>query len=216
MTRLSQEVVAIPTQTFFNLQKEKQARIVNAAVNEFALRRYQEAKLSNIIKEAKIPRGSFYQYFEDKMDVYKYVFKTIADRKMEYMTDDLRNPLDLAFFDLFRELYNVGLQFAIDNPKYVKISSLLMTQKDLVYKEIFGDNINIAVDFYKGMIIRDQEMGRMDKNIDPDTLANLIIDMTMNVTLGAMGSDGTIVDETVYKERIEKIIYIFEKGIKGN
>jgi AcrR family transcriptional regulator len=210
-------VVVIPTQTYFNLSKEKQQRIIDAAVNEFSVRRFQEAKVSNIIKEAKIPRGSFYQYFEDKLDIYKHIFYIIGQRKMEYMTEDLKNPMDLAFFDLFRKLYHIGLEFALGNPKYIKISSLLLAQKDLIYQEVLQENIVIALDFYKAMIIRDQELGRMDKNIDPETLANLVINMTMNVTFDSINiDDGEKFDEIEYKEKLEKIIYIFEKGIKGN
>lgn len=205
--------MAIPTQTFINLSEEKKKRIVNAAVKEFSTRRFTEAKLSNIIKEAKIPRGSFYQYFIDKMDLYKHIFDIIAARKIEYMTEELKNPHNLAFFDLFRELYSVGLQFAIENPDYVKISSLMFAQKDFVYKEIFGDNIDYAISFYKEMIVRDQEQGRMDPNIDPDVLAKLVINMTMNVTLEALGESNQL-DSEVYKQNIEKVIYIFEKGIK--
>lgn len=216
MTRLSQEVVFIPTQTYFNLSKEKQQRIIDAAVNEFSVRRFQEAKVSNIIKEAKIPRGSFYQYFEDKLDIFKHIFEMIGQRKMEYMTEDLKNPMDLAFFDLFRALYHIGLEFALDNPKYIKISSLLLAQKDIVYKEILKGNIDIAMDFYKQFIIRDQQQGRMDKNIDPDTLAKLVIDMTMNVTFDSINEeDAENFDVIKYKEKLEKVIYIFEKGIKG-
>jgi AcrR family transcriptional regulator len=206
-------VVAIPTNTFLNLSADKRERIVNAAVKEFAARRFTEAKLSNIIKEAKIPRGSFYQYFADKMDLYKHIFDIIAEKKIEYMTESLKNPHDLAFFDLFRELYSVGLTFALDNPDYVRISSLMFSQKDFVYKEIFGDNIDYAISFYKGMIERDQEQGRMDPNIDPSVLAKLVIDMTMNVTLEALGTSNRL-DPEIYKQNIEKIIYIFEKGIK--
>ena len=44
----------MPTQTFLNLPNGKQDRIINAAVKEFATRRFSEAKLSNIIKEAQI------------------------------------------------------------------------------------------------------------------------------------------------------------------
>ena len=91
-----------------------------------------------------------------------------------------------------------------------------MAQKDFVYDEIFKDNIDIAINFYKTIIQRDQEAGRMDKNIDPDTLANLVIDMTMNVTFDSISNEGTQFDKEVYKDKIEKIIYIFEKGIKGN
>ena len=41
--------------------------IIDAAINEFSLRSYDEAKISNIIRDSKIPRGSLYQYFIDKM-----------------------------------------------------------------------------------------------------------------------------------------------------
>lgn len=209
-------MVKIPTQTFINLAKEKQDRIIDAAVTEFSLRRFQEAKLSEIIKNAKIPRGSFYQYFTDKKDIYLYIFDLIGQKKLEYMTDDLKNPMNLAFFDLFRELYKVGLRFAFENPRFVRITSLLLASRDVMYKEVFEKNIYIAVDFYKMMIIRDQEAGRMDKSIDPDTLAELVIKMTMNVTFDAIDNEDGIIDFNKYEEKIEKVIYIFEKGIKGN
>lgn len=208
-------MIEIPTQTFLNLTKEKQDRIIDAAVDEFSQRRFQEAKLSEIIKNAKIPRGSFYQYFKDKMDLYLYMFDKIAERKMEYLNDDLKNPQNLPFFDLFRELYKAGLKFAFDYPKYVKITSLLLAQKDFVYQEVFGNNIHIATNFYKGMIERDQAEGRMDKDIDPDTLASLVIRMTMNVTFDSISEEDPLIDFEKYQEKIEKVIYIFEKGIKG-
>ena len=203
----------MPKETFFNLEEQKKKTIIDAAKKEFTENELHKARVSNIIKEAKIPRGSFYQYFEDKMDLYKHLFDIIAAKKMEYLTEDLMNPNNLAFFDLFRELYRMCLKFAIENPDYVKISSLMMARKDLVYQEIFGSNINIAIDFYKDMILRDQKEGRMDTNIDPDILAQLVIEMTMNVTLGALELSDHI-DPKVYEEKIEKVIYIFEKGIK--
>lgn len=208
-------MVFIPTLTFKNLKEEKKKRILDAAIDEFAVRRFQDAKLSNIIKNAKIPRGSFYQYFKDKLDLYKYVFDKIGEHKLSYLTEDLKNPHKLAFFDLFRELYKTGLKFAYDNPKYMKITSLLLASKDVIYQEVFENNISVAIDFYKMMIIRDQEEGRMDKGIDPDTLAELVINMTMNVTFNAIPSIGNDIDFEYYEKNIEKVIYIFEKGIKG-
>lgn len=39
-----------------------------------------EASISNIIKEAGIPRGSFYQYFEDKEDIYYFLLEEYSKR----------------------------------------------------------------------------------------------------------------------------------------
>lgn len=63
----------MPKQTFFNLPSEKRAVILEAARAEFSEFTLEEASIANIIKRAKIPRGSFYQYFEDKDDVFLYL-----------------------------------------------------------------------------------------------------------------------------------------------
>ena len=67
----------MPSETFFNLSKEKQQRILSAARKEFSRASLNEASIANVIKEARIPRGSFYQYFQDKDDLYYYYFKTL-------------------------------------------------------------------------------------------------------------------------------------------
>ena len=65
----------MPKETFYNLSEEKRQRIFQAAVSEFASHKFSEASLNRIVKAAKIPWGSFYQYFEDKEDLYLYVIK---------------------------------------------------------------------------------------------------------------------------------------------
>ncbi|MHC5373509.1 TetR/AcrR family transcriptional regulator [Enterococcus sp. LJL120] len=64
----------MPTNTFFGLPQEKQQRLLDAAKIEFSRASLNEASISNIIKLAEIPRGSFYQYFENKEDLYYYYF----------------------------------------------------------------------------------------------------------------------------------------------
>jgi len=56
----------MPTETFFNLPKEKQRRILDAAKKEFSRTSLKEASIANVIKDAEIPRGSFYQYFKKR------------------------------------------------------------------------------------------------------------------------------------------------------
>lgn len=73
----------MPSQTFFNLPKEKQDRIMAAARGEFFTHSFDEASINRLIKAAGIPRGSFYQYFADKEDVYFYLGEQISQRMME-------------------------------------------------------------------------------------------------------------------------------------
>ena len=63
----------MPTTTFFNLPPPKRERLLRAAVSEFVQKPFNEVSINRIIQAAEIPRGSFYQYFEDKMDLFRYI-----------------------------------------------------------------------------------------------------------------------------------------------
>lgn len=63
----------MPTKTFLNLSKEKRLRILRAAKKEFSRVPLDKAVIANIVKEADIPRGSFYQYFGNVDDLFVYL-----------------------------------------------------------------------------------------------------------------------------------------------
>lgn len=66
----------MPKETFYRLPDEKRERIMAAAEREFLENSFEAASINRIIKEAAIPRGSFYQYFEDKKDIFLYIVST--------------------------------------------------------------------------------------------------------------------------------------------
>lgn len=68
----------MPTATFLNLPQGKRQKILRAAMEEFTHRPYGEVSLSSIIHAAEIPRGSFYQYFEDKTEIFYYVLQQLS------------------------------------------------------------------------------------------------------------------------------------------
>ena len=65
----------LPSSTFLNLAPEKQEKLLSAAVREFTERPYNEASINRIVREAGIPRGSFYMYFRDKEDLFHYLME---------------------------------------------------------------------------------------------------------------------------------------------
>lgn len=205
----------MPKSTFENLSTEKKQRIYEAAIDEFARTRYEHANISNIIKNAGIPRGSFYQYFEDKLDLYLYIFDEIAKKKIEYMGDLLQKMGQMKFFDLWEELYMRGAKFGIENPKLVEITQLLLSSRDHVYDKLMKNNLKIARDMYVQMIDIDKEKGFIRKDIDSNTLASIVIETTMNVAfdnLVEFVEDSNTFDLMI--EEIVKRINIFRKGIE--
>ena len=69
--------------TFNNLSDDKKQRIFDSAVQEFSIRRFSEASINQIIKNAGIPKGSFYQYFTGKEDIYLYMIEEIGREKQK-------------------------------------------------------------------------------------------------------------------------------------
>ena len=63
----------MPKDTFMNLNEEKREKVEKAMEKEFARATFEKASVSRIVKDAEIPRGSFYQYFEDKEDAIRYI-----------------------------------------------------------------------------------------------------------------------------------------------
>ena len=55
----------MPSQTFLNLDSNKQKKLLDAAMNEFSRVSYTDASINQIIQNAGISRGSFYTYFVD-------------------------------------------------------------------------------------------------------------------------------------------------------
>ncbi|WP_421383616.1 TetR/AcrR family transcriptional regulator [Bacillus salacetis] len=98
----------MPKLTFFNLPEDKRDNLVQAAKKEFSRVPLSEALISNIIKEAKISRGSFYQYFEDKEDAYFYLLDEYAKDNKEKMIGFLKET-DGDIFTTFIRMFDAML-----------------------------------------------------------------------------------------------------------
>ncbi len=85
---------------FFDLKKEKQDRMINAALKVFALQGYRHASTDDIVREAAVSKGLLFHYFESKLGVYRFVY----DYSVRYMTLELKSSVDAKEKDLFEVL----------------------------------------------------------------------------------------------------------------
>ena len=53
----------MPNDTFYNLDSIKRDKVYKALINEFTTNTLEDVSIKNIVTDAGIPRGSFYQYF---------------------------------------------------------------------------------------------------------------------------------------------------------
>lgn len=128
----------MPKDTFFNLPNKKRERIIDAAIDEFSAYPFHQARVTAIADQAGIAKGSFYQYFEDKKDLFKYLMELMVEKKLSYINRDMVESRDkYGFFQLLREVYLSGIRFAKDNPRFVPIGVMMASDKEL-YREIYG------------------------------------------------------------------------------
>lgn len=88
---------------FFDLKKDKQDRMINAALKVFALCGYRHASTDDIVREAAISKGLLFHYFESKLGLYTFVY----DYSVRYMTLELRASVDANEKDLFEVMKQI-------------------------------------------------------------------------------------------------------------
>ncbi len=89
---------------FKNLEPEKKERIINAALREFARSGYEKASTNAIIKEANIAKGSLFNYFNNKKDLYLSLFDYVSK-----VIDEIYTQIDWNETDLFERMKQFGI-----------------------------------------------------------------------------------------------------------
>lgn len=115
---------------FYRLEKEKQERIINAALKEFARNGYDKASTNEIVKEAEIAKGSLFSYFNNKKELYlfllDYVMKLIDQIYAEYAEVDWQET------DFFARMRQLG---AVKYKIYKKYPSAFNFLKTLAHED---------------------------------------------------------------------------------
>lgn len=98
----------MPSKTFLGLPETKRNKIMGAVRQAFSNAPYSQVTVTDIIKLAEIPRGSFYQYFKDKEDLYFYLIETFRQSFKDDLTYNLQAQ-NGDFFAAVRETFHKTL-----------------------------------------------------------------------------------------------------------
>lgn len=204
----------MPTQTFINLEKNKKNKIIDAIINEMMKNSYEYINIANIIREAEIPRGSFYQYFKDKSDLFDYMFIYIGTKKKEFFGNLMQIDTDIPFLDRFLKMYQYGVLFAQSNPKLFSVGRKMLESPYYHQNPLTKSVAMQTKEMFVGMIKKDQDMGRIRKEIDPKILAEMMTDYMINFSIDEVLKENFEVKNVM--NAVEQLINILEKGINPN
>lgn len=134
-------------QTFLNLSEEKRIKIFNSLKKEFSRVALKDALVSNIVKDAEIPRGSFYQYFEDIDDAYYYVINEYSKEIKKYLLEDLvkcKGDIVLAYNHLYRYILDM-IEDENNKDYFEKIFLNMSYDVQSMFTPNFNDGLNMIV-----------------------------------------------------------------------
>ncbi|MDF2519606.1 MAG: TetR family transcriptional regulator [Clostridia bacterium] len=209
----------MPKQTFFNLPEEKREKLIDVATDEFAKNSFNSASITKIVEKAGIAKGSLYQYFEDKKDLYKYILELSANKKKEYLIEWMNRLQHLSFIEMIRELYVKGVAFAADNPRLAGIANNFMKENDTKFKEeILGISIEKSNQLFEQLIENAKNKGEVSRNIDTKVAAFLVTNLNTSIVdymLTYMTYEEIFQNKEELLDKVDKMLFIMENGFKA-
>ena len=199
----------VPSSTFFHLPEEKRENILRYAREEFSRVPYSDASINRIVRDAGIPRGSFYMYFDDKADLFHYLLseysRRIEDRLEVLFTQhhgDLFAVLP-AFFDYIQADYrkpegNKGYQLAV---------SILRLNPEMRPTALLTCDAPPFLQRIEAHIDRDRLV------LDSDSDLEDILRILVSVTAPAIGEAILADDPAPARARYLNILHILARGM---
>lgn len=120
----------MPKATFQNLAPGKQQRIVQAAVSEFSSTPYVRANLDRIAAGARVSKGSLYQYFSGKLDLYRYLILEVLPAKKMRAIEQCQKVAPTSVWEHFEQAFLAGLQFSIQEPELTRLGVRFLRDAD--------------------------------------------------------------------------------------
>jgi AcrR family transcriptional regulator len=107
----------LPRSTWENLDADRRARVLHAAMAEFGRHGYSGGSLNVIAREAGVAKGSLFQYFDDKFEFFAHVAEHASLGIYDVMAPYLGSPGDGEdFLDHFAGLVDVWIAYMDEHP----------------------------------------------------------------------------------------------------
>jgi AcrR family transcriptional regulator len=206
----------MPKDTFFNLPEDKRTLICDVAIDEFAAYPFDQASVNRIVAKSGIAKGSFYQYFEDKQDLFLYVMQLITEEKLNYLSPVTHNPDEHDIFTLIRELFLSGIQFANEHPRYIAISKkLLANQEAPIFKAVKADIWPFSFVLFETLLENAIARGEVRADLDIKMFGYLITSLNAVVIEYYSEFVSQTVDESMITT-VDKFIDFLKNGMGAN
>lgn len=195
---------------FFELKKEKQDRMINAALKVFGMNGYRHAGTDEIVREAALSKGLLFHYFENKIGAYTFSY----DYSVRYLSMELKSNVDPDEKDMFKIIKQRELAHMVAMRGYPYMRQFIVRS---LYEDV--SEALLAIETKRDAIMSvyesiDQQMdfSLLPPETDGEKLRNMLA-ITINGLLKERLRDGTFqpemhfADICAYLEMVRKLAY---------
>ncbi len=158
---------------------KRKEHILKCAKKLFSTKGFYKTHISDIIVEANIARGTFYQYFESKENIYITLLNDFYEKWLNYFSlDEQLNLKTITPRELFHYRINESISFLADDPE---MSTIFLRVGHGLGGEL-ESSIKKLEDKIGKIIIKDLELGVRNNKVTTE----IDLEMITNIFLGAI------------------------------
>ncbi|TVR57752.1 MAG: TetR/AcrR family transcriptional regulator [Spirochaetaceae bacterium] len=217
--------VTMPKDTFFNLPIEKRERFIEAALDEFSLHDYRTASVSRIVAALGIAKGSVYQYFDDKKELYRYLVTLAAETKFSSIDSSISTDAS-DFFARFKQVVFHGARFDFSRPRFANIlyhATYEPSETDIL--DISAQLKESSYRYIRGLVDDGVKRDDLRKDLDVEFVVFALYQLTISLrdflsTKFAFSfkdavrkGKGSPISDAALNEVIDRLIEFFRSGI---
>lgn len=189
-------------------KEEKKRKILEASFSLFTEKGFKNTSIQEIVDKAKVAKGTFYLYFEDKYDVYEY----LITKKSKQLFEDAIIYVDKENITDFTERFIAIIDYIIN--QFILDKSLLKFISKNLSLGVFGDKLTSFMDKENGFIVLDEFERQIKINNvpikNPKLTLFMVIELTSSVVFTSISLNKPLPIEELKPylyENIKKILF---------
>lgn len=211
----------MPKKTFFNLEEKKKESIMRSAVNEFSERGFEKANVGNIAENANVSKGSIYQYFNNKKELFFFSVKWSTDFiGKKYGNHFISDNKDINIFDLFyKNSKSLWVQMREERKLIIFVQDVFLGKYKNLTDESMSYMMDILNEYTLKLIQNGKKNGSIRKDIDDNMLSIFITAVSMGFKEHMMRNSREngidIIDEDfeINEKEIKSMIELLKNGM---
>src|SRR5271167_2528708 len=171
------EEAVMPTVTWARVDPARRAAVIEAAEDEFGAHGFSRGSLNVIARRAGVAKGSLFQYFADKRDLYAFITDVVSQRVRAYMEDQIRQlDPNRPFFEFLTDWLDVWVAYFADHPHERALHAAASLEVDTDARISVRSVIHRHYLEVLRPLVRDAQVrGEFRKDADTEALMSLLL-----------------------------------------